>query len=139
NTKVAWVVGSLYENCVVLTSVPCTVATGGPVSVTVTIVPLAAMVPAKASVDVVGVPVPTVVRIVSLPVNVPVADTTTLALASSTFVPPVFEIVNGSAVPFAVERFHVPAREMIVGVLSLSLPHAIRTNGSAARRSSRRI
>jgi len=122
---------------VVPVSVPCTAVE--PVSVTVTKVPLALMVPAKGRFDVVGVPVPTVVRIDSVPVNVPVDVTTTLALKSSTFVPPVFEMVNGSAAPFAVVRFHVPARDTIVGVLSLSLPHAMRASGSAASKINRRI
>ena len=98
--------------------------------------PLREIVPAIGSVAVVGVPVPTVVRVCSVPVNAPVEVTTTLALSSSTLFG-LGVIVNGSAAPFAVDRFHVPARVATVIVVSLSLPHAIRASGSASKSSLR--
>src|SRR6476660_860 len=107
-----------------------------PVSVTVTRVPLTEIVPANGSVEGVAVPF-TVVRMFCVPVNAPVERTTTLALSSSTLAG-VVVIVNGSAVPFAVVKFHVPARvATVMGVVSLSLPHAIKPSGSASRSSLR--
>ena len=71
-----------------------------------------------------------------MPVNAPVEATTTLALSSSTLAG-VVVIVNGSAAPFAVVKFHVPARVATVTVVSLSLPQAIKPSGSASRSSLR--